>query len=177
MSPWTSYKLTSYKFDIRAIDEVRTLDNQADALLDEQEDQLAWLAFCGTDEEHADAEVMLKSWFNKWKHWSKAEELRAQARVKIGQGPLTSQLDPLLQRFGVKRQAFHSQSFIGNHEDAINELTAMVEVTLNTICKEDSEQVQATFPLVRKVLPWVLARMEDTAISELDKAIKEFLQF
>ncbi|KAI8502427.1 hypothetical protein Bbelb_200150 [Branchiostoma belcheri] len=49
------------------------------------------------------------------KRLHKEVEMRTQARVKIGQGPLTSQLDQLLQQFRVKRQAFHSQSFIGNH--------------------------------------------------------------
>ncbi|XP_078681560.1 uncharacterized protein LOC144916318 [Branchiostoma floridae x Branchiostoma belcheri] len=193
------------KFDIRAIDEARTLDNQADALhdeLDEQEDQLAWLAFCGTDEEHAEvifseACKMVEELVQRVETLrSKAEELRAQARVKIGQGPLTSQLDPLLQRFRVKRQAFHSQSFIGNHvqrmlqEDAINELTDMVKVTLNTmlesypdlplsLARKTASKYKELFDLFAKCHHGYshTGPMEETAISELDKGIKEFLQF
>ena len=46
---------------------------------------------------------------------SKAEEMRLKASIKKGDGPLTSQLDDLLQTLRVKRQAFHSNSFNGNH--------------------------------------------------------------
>ncbi|XP_019643736.1 PREDICTED: uncharacterized protein LOC109484817 [Branchiostoma belcheri] len=153
--------LGRFKAYVSAIDEARALDDKADALeeeLEEEESQLAWLAYSsGAGDEMAEAvfqeacSTVQDLYEEKEKLREKAAEVRKKASVKVGQGPLTSQLDPVLQKFRVQRQAYHSQSFIGNHvntmlqDKAIDELTSVTSSVVSSLMDNNRSKVQVAF--------------------------------
>ncbi|XP_035700061.1 uncharacterized protein LOC118432548 [Branchiostoma floridae] len=144
--------LGKFKSFVAAIDEARALDDAADVLedqIEEQESQLAWLAYRdGVEDSMAEvvfneACSMVQDLFQQKETLrAKADAVRNKASVKTGKGPLTSQLDPKLKEFKVRRQEYHGKSFIGNHvhkmlkENAINELTSIVVTTINEILEK-----------------------------------------
>ncbi|XP_078701358.1 uncharacterized protein LOC144927657 [Branchiostoma floridae x Branchiostoma belcheri] len=157
--------LSRFQPYIDAIDAARALDDQAEALeeeLEEQENQLAWLACSDGGDDSMAEEVfteacsMVEDLFQRKETLrEKAEGIRQRSSVKIGQGPLTSQLDPVLNEFRVRRQAYHSQSFIGNHvnrmlkDDAIERLTSAVTSTVNSIMEKFEDLPVSLVPLAR----------------------------
>ncbi|XP_078600313.1 uncharacterized protein LOC144875275 [Branchiostoma floridae x Branchiostoma japonicum] len=201
--------LGKFRCYVQAIEQARGLDDEADRVeeeLHDQENELAWLACCNGTTEKLDEAVFAEACSmveelvrQKDSLRSKAEEMRLKASIKKGDGPLTSQLDDLLQTLRVKRQAFHSNSFNGNHvnrmlqDDAIDELTGMVERTVTKIMDKFPDLPLSLVPRATstagtyKELFSRFARchklyshggpMEETAVCELDKAIKDFMSF
>ncbi|XP_078671099.1 uncharacterized protein LOC144911160 [Branchiostoma floridae x Branchiostoma belcheri] len=200
--------LGRFKAYVSAIDEARALDDKADALeeeLEEEESQLAWLAYSsGAGDEMAEAvfqeacSTVQDLYEEKEKLREKAAEVRKKASVKVGQGPLTSQLDPVLQKFRVQRQAYHSQSFIGNHvntmlqDKAIDELTSVTSSVVSSLMDKYPDDLPITLVPNAKATAqkykWLFERfaschkkyshggqMDDRAIDELDTAITKFM--
>ncbi|XP_035663161.1 uncharacterized protein LOC118406879 [Branchiostoma floridae] len=118
--------LGKFKAYVAAIDEARELDVKADALeeeLEEEENKLAWLAYSDGDDDDERAEAVFQAGCSTVQHLYQEKEklrdsavkVREKASVKKGEGPLGSQIDPILQEYRVCRQPFHGESFIGNH--------------------------------------------------------------
>ncbi|CAH1248771.1 Hypp8401 [Branchiostoma lanceolatum] len=144
------------KFDINAIDKARALDEEADMLeekLEEQEDELTWLVVCeGTTRKHA------KAVFEE--ACTMVEEMEQK---------------------------------IESLEDAINDLTSMVATTMTGIMDAYPDLPLSLVPLATKTagtfkqLFTLFSKchngyshagpMDERAISELDKAIKEFMLY
>ncbi|XP_066263806.1 uncharacterized protein [Branchiostoma lanceolatum] len=209
----TDPHMGKFKAWVDAIDQARELDEKADALedkIEEQEDQLAWLAFEEeTDDEDDDEDNQLQAIFNDASEMiegmvqkmesfrTKAVKLREKSSVKMGQGPLTSELDDVLKEFRVERQAYHSKSFIGNHvntmlkDEAICKLTGRVETTIGAIIQKYEDMPVCLVPqstrTARKYRELFLlfakchraysqaGPMDQPAINELAQSIKDFM--
>ncbi|XP_066286471.1 uncharacterized protein [Branchiostoma lanceolatum] len=202
--------LARFKGYLDAIDEARAFDHQAEALEEEIEEQecnkLAWLAYSdGADDSMAEeifteACSMIEDLTQRKETLrEKAENIRKRTSVKIGQGPLTSELDIVLNKYRVRRQAYHSNSFIGNHvhrmlkDDAIEGLTSAVKTTINSIMGNSDNLPISLMPLVTataekyKQLFTLFAQchkrysrsepMNEEAVNELARAITSFMAF
>ncbi|KAI8495236.1 hypothetical protein Bbelb_272220 [Branchiostoma belcheri] len=76
-----------------------------------------------------------------------AEEIRDRGGVKTSEGPLTRVLDPVLQRYHAKRQAYHSQAFVGNHVNAILKEAPIKELTSVAANKAEELMMEHDFPI------------------------------
>ncbi|XP_078699179.1 uncharacterized protein LOC144926373 [Branchiostoma floridae x Branchiostoma belcheri] len=201
--------LRGFQSSVDTVDQARVLEDQADAVEEEQEElesQLAWLAYSdGVEDEMAEAVfneacAMVKELYEEKESLRrKADVLRKAASLKVGEGPLTRQLDPVLQRFNVKRQAYHSQSFIGNHvnrmlqNDAIQELTSIVKTTVDSMMEKYDDLPLSLVPLATSTA-WKFEQlftrfsrchagyshsepMDERAIADLRSAISSFMEF
>ncbi|CAH1275363.1 uncharacterized protein [Branchiostoma lanceolatum] len=205
--------LGKFKAYVAAIDEARGLDEKADALeekLEQEENQLGWQAFTdlvepSADTDMADAEfekacsAIKDLCVEKDKLRKGAAELRQKASVKVGQGPITSELDPALQELHVQRQAYHSGSFIGNHvntmlqDESIKKLTAVITsvvtdimeryddlpLTLVPKARETAQKYRQLFELFASCHKKYshAGQMDDSAIDELGTAITAFMTY
>ncbi|XP_019641230.1 PREDICTED: uncharacterized protein LOC109482826 [Branchiostoma belcheri] len=111
------YTLAGY---VESVEEARQFDVEVEELeeeMEEIEDLLAWAMFQG--QEHCLNVLSLQLRFQKMEKRkedliSKAAEVRERGGLKLSNGPLGSLLDPVLQEYRVKRQAYHTQAFIGS---------------------------------------------------------------
>ncbi|KAI8495260.1 hypothetical protein Bbelb_272460 [Branchiostoma belcheri] len=151
--------LARFQAYVAAIDKAQVYEEQAKELqeeIEEQETQLAWLAYDNQGVNKNMHEVVFKeatsmvtALINRRDNLErKAGAILTEASLKPGKGPFCSKLDPVLQEFHVQRQAYHGKSFIGNHVDKmlqdkpIEALTGVVEKTVTEILDE-----HPTFPL------------------------------
>ncbi|CAH1248635.1 Hypp8330 [Branchiostoma lanceolatum] len=199
--------LGKFKAYVAAIDEARGLDEKADALeekLEQEENQLGWQAFTdlvepSADTNMADAEfekacsAIKDLCVEKDKLRKGAAELRQKASVKVGQGPITSELDPALQELHVQRQAYHSGSFIGNHDESIKKLTAVITSVVTDIMEKYDDLPLTLVPKARETAQKYrqlfelfaschkkyshAGQMDDSAIDELGTAITAFMTY
>ncbi|CAH1242539.1 Hypp6816 [Branchiostoma lanceolatum] len=199
--------LGKFKAYVAAIDEARGLDEKADALeekLEQEENQLGWQAFTdlvepSADTDMADAEfekacsAIKDLCVEKDKLRKGAAELRQKASVKVGQGPITSELDPALQELHVQRQAYHSGSFIGNHDESIKKLTAVITSVVTDIMEKYDDLPLTLVPKARETAQKYrqlfelfaschkkyshAGQMDDSAIDELGTAITAFMTY
>ncbi|CAH1271099.1 COL6A5 [Branchiostoma lanceolatum] len=106
---------------MEAVDEASRIEEEILPIreeLEENEDDLAWAMLRGQRNNLSVLSLHLKRQTLEMEIEElkeKAEEVRQQAGLNMKTGPLTSLLDPVLQEFNVKRQAYHSQCFTGNH--------------------------------------------------------------
>ncbi|XP_019627911.1 PREDICTED: uncharacterized protein LOC109472567 [Branchiostoma belcheri] len=131
---------------VDAIDGAQKYRLEADELdqtIEEQEDQLAFLAYqMQVDDEmaevvFAEAASMVSDLVRKRDSLrKKEEEILSKASVKPGKGPLASKLEPVMKTFKVRREMYHSRTFVGNHvnrmlhDKPIEDLTSSVVNTM-----------------------------------------------
>ncbi|KAI8481626.1 hypothetical protein Bbelb_406270 [Branchiostoma belcheri] len=204
--------LTRY---VEAVDQARIHEAEAAALEEEIEsceNDLAWIIYKGGDDSDEDddddstveqnaaaLEEDIKCLLEKkQKLLKKAQDIRQDNKITVAEGPLSKQLDEVLKKYNVKRQAYHSQSFIGNHVQAMLKDRPIEDLT-TTIVAIASELVDGyDFPLgigprARRVQEkyqklfklfatchrlYSHARpMTEEEVCELDEAIKSLMAF
>ncbi|CAH1248628.1 Hypp8324 [Branchiostoma lanceolatum] len=152
----TLHGLTKY---VEAADQARILEAEAAALTEEIEsceNDLTWIFYQEEDDfdedEEDDVPIALlqqnaveleediKCFLEKKdKLLRKAQDIRSANKITVAEGPLSKQLDMVLKKHNVKRQAYHSQSFIGNHVQAmlkdkpIEDMTTIIVAIVNEL--------------------------------------------
>ncbi|XP_019626641.1 PREDICTED: uncharacterized protein LOC109471732 isoform X1 [Branchiostoma belcheri] len=144
------YTLEGY---LNAVEEATAIEEEVDdikAEMEEMVDLMAWAMLQGQEE----CLIMLSLQLKHQKLQQKKEELEARAqemREKAGTnitvGPLTALLDPVLQQFHVKRQAYHAQCFVGNHVHVMLKEAPIKQLTSIAVTKAEELMDDFDFPL------------------------------
>ncbi|XP_035686133.1 uncharacterized protein LOC118422598 [Branchiostoma floridae] len=192
---------------INVIDDAQVFQVQADELddlVEEQENQLAFLAYENQDVDDELAEAV----FNEATAMvselvqrrdtlrKKASDILTKASVKPGKGPLASQLEPVMKSFKVHREAYQGRTFVGNHvnkmlnDKPIEHLTSSVVKTMGEICdgndfplsiirmgKEVAERHEKRLKMFAKCHKGYAhgGKKEDKDLDQLDLDIKSFM--
>ncbi|CAH1250144.1 Hypp8791 [Branchiostoma lanceolatum] len=187
---------------VLAVDEARQLLRDAEELwgeIDEMENELKWVILRAEGDSEDNFTQMVEaiaSLQDKRKNMeSKADTIIKKAKVTTTDGPLASRLEEALQKHHVRRQAYHSQSFVGNHvkimlqKESIADLTSVAsEAARDIVSKSNFPQTiitrtQAIEQRYKKLLSEFSechkrfthgSRMDTEQIDLLDESIRTF---
>ncbi|KAI8482284.1 hypothetical protein Bbelb_399750 [Branchiostoma belcheri] len=144
------YTLARY---VESVEEAREIEEEIEEVAEEMtelEDLLAWALLQGQHDTLNVLSLQLryqKKEKEKEELTLKAEEIRDRGGVKTSEGPLTRLLDPVLQRYHAKRQAYHSQAFVGNHVNAMLKDAPIKELTSVAANKAEELMMEHDFPI------------------------------
>ncbi|KAI8484826.1 hypothetical protein Bbelb_374230 [Branchiostoma belcheri] len=116
------YTLARY---VESVEEAREIEEAIEEVAEEMTELEILLAWALLQGQHDTINVLSlqlryqKKEREKEELTLKAEEIRDRGGVKTTEDPLTRLLDPVLQRYHAKRQAYHSQAFVENHVNAM----------------------------------------------------------
>ncbi|XP_066263922.1 uncharacterized protein [Branchiostoma lanceolatum] len=140
---------------IESVEAVRMLDEQLEGVEEEMletENLLGWAAVMEQEENLNFLALQLR--YGKLQKQrddlrSKAQEVRDKGKLAVSEGPLTKTLEVVLHDFHVKKQAYHSQSFVGNHVNTMLKDAPIQRLTAAAMEKVDQLMVteDIDFPL------------------------------
>ncbi|XP_078703474.1 uncharacterized protein LOC144928666 [Branchiostoma floridae x Branchiostoma belcheri] len=136
---------------VQAVEEARQIHQSADELqgeIDDMENELAWAILRGEGQAEEDNVTEMLAEIASLQEKRKKLECKADGILKKGQvttasGPLASLLDGVLQKHHVRRQAYHGQTFVGNHVKIMLQEQAIADLT--TVAAEAASNIVTSF--------------------------------